>query len=69
MRSKRLSDIELDTINARIMKNNPQPIRDMEDKEVQDNNNDNEIQDIQDIPRENITPAQKPLKHAQMRKF
>ena len=27
----------------------------MEDREVQDNNNDNEIQDI---PRENITPAQ-----------
>ena len=35
------------------MQNNPQPIRDMESREVQDTNNDNEIQDI---PRENITP-------------
>ena len=55
MRSKRLTDIELDTIKARFMQNNPQQVRDIEDREVQGNNTDNEIQDV---PRENITPPQ-----------
>ena len=30
MRSNLLTDIELDTIKARVMQNNPQPVRDME---------------------------------------
>ena len=55
IRTKRLSDIKLDTIKARVMQNNPQHVRDMEDRQVQDNNNDNETQDI---PRENSTPSQ-----------
>ena len=54
MKSKRHTAIQLDTIKARVMQNSPQPVRDMEDREVQDNNNNSEIQDI---PRENITPA------------
>ena len=56
MRSKRLTDIELDTIKARVMQNNPYPVRDMEDREVKTiimTHN-----EIQDIPGENITPAQ-----------
>ena len=48
MRSKGLTDIELDTIKARIMQNNPQPVRHMEDREVQDNTNENEMQDMQE---------------------
>ena len=59
MRRKRLTDIELDTIKVRVMQNKPQLVRDIPDREVQDNNNANEIQDI---PTENITPAQNTTK-------